>query len=327
MIEVMKNITLTQLSYIVAVAKFRNFGQAAESCFVTQPTLSMQIQKLENQLEVEIFDRSQNPVGLTTIGAAIIEQARIILSEARKLEGLVEQNSDEIQGHLRLAVIPTLAATLLPRFIRRFSQKYPKVSVAIEELQTHVIIDRLKEESLDVGLLVTPLGQPQLIEHELFQEPFMVYCSPGHPYLNQSSISEKQLSAKDVWLLSEGHCFREQVISLCARGSRPQLGSDHTLSFESGNLETLRKMVDLGEGYTLLPWLLVNDMTEAERKTRVRGFSGIAPSRQVSLVHHRAYARKKMIEALTEAVHDGLPKDLLQKRSLKMKPIPLKTGL
>lgn len=213
----MKSITLTQLEYIVEVAKKQSFGLAAQSCFVTQPTISMQINKLEEELGVILFDRSKKPVQLTPIGRKIIQQARLALQEVSRIEELVHIEKGEVEGELKLGVIPTLAPYLLPLFLETFVKKYPKVDLIIEELQTQSIIDKLKEDSLDAGILVTPLNIKGIAEKHLFYEPFIVYIPAQHPLHKLEKFSEKDLSLSDIWLLNEGHCFREQAMDLCKK--------------------------------------------------------------------------------------------------------------
>ncbi|MFQ5444268.1 MAG: LysR substrate-binding domain-containing protein, partial [Nitrospinales bacterium] len=267
----MLSITLTQISYIIAVSKTRNFSLAAESCNVTQPTLSMQIQKLEDQLGVIIFDRSKKPVEPTPIGQKIIEQAKITLQEGSRIEELIKEERGEIAGELNLGIIPTLTPYLLPLFLQNVTQKYPRVELVIEELQTAQIVERLKDDSLDAGVLITPLRQKGIIEKPIFYEPFVVYLSANHPLFKLNKISEKELSSDDVWLLNDGHCLRNQVIELCKKKAR-RGGKHKNVTFESGNLETLKRLVDKNFGYTLLPHLATQEMPEKEKKKKLRFF-------------------------------------------------------
>lgn len=308
--------TLTQLSYVVAVAQQRSFGAAAEACFVTQPTLSMQIQKLEDELGVVIFDRSQQPVRLTVIGERLAHQARITLAEAQKIKDLTSNEQNEVRGPISFGVIPTLSPYILPLFVGRFIDQFPKVQVLVEELQTQQIIDRLKNDSLDLGLVVTPLHNPIVIEHPIFYEPFLLYISPHHPLTSARRVHEKDLTSKDVWLLTEGHCFRDQVINLCGDRSRPR-GMRSNLRFESGNLETLKKMVDQGDGYTFLPWLAARDIEVPTKKRRLKEFQAPIPTREVSLVHSRLYKRRATVDAVIRTIQESLPKDLLDFKVFK----------
>jgi LysR family hydrogen peroxide-inducible transcriptional activator len=305
----MKSITLTQLSYISAVAKYRNFGKAAKSCFVSQPTLSMQIQKLEEELEVILFDRSKKPVEPTAMGQKIIDQTQVVLQEALRIEELIKAEKGEISGSFKLGIIPTLTPYLLPLFLEKFTTSYPSVKLIVEELQTKQIIHQLKEDIIDAGILVTPLHIQGIIEQPIFNEPFLVYLSPSHPLLSLDKISEKDLSLDDIWLLNEGHCFRDQAIEVCKkiRGNNPQRKN---LVFESGNLETLKRLVDQKFGYTLLPWLATMGMPAAEKKKRIRVFKTPIPIREVSVVYSRSFLKKSIIEALHKEIVSSLPNEL-----------------
>jgi LysR family transcriptional regulator, hydrogen peroxide-inducible genes activator len=305
----MKSITLTQLSYIAAVAQYRNFGKAAKSCFVSQPTLSMQIQKLEEELEVTLFDRSKKPVEPTAMGQKIIEQTQVVLQEALRIEELIKAEKGEISGSFKLGIIPTLAPYLLPLFLEKFTTNYPSVKLIVEELQTKQIIHQLKEDIIDAGILVTPLNIQGIIEQPIFNEPFLAYLSPGHPLLSLNTISDKDLSLDDIWLLNEGHCFRDQAIEVCKkiRGNNPQRKN---LVFESGNLETLKRLVDQKFGYTLLPWLAIMGIPAAEKKKKIRVFKAPIPIREVSVVYSRSFLKKSIIEALYKEIVSSLPKEL-----------------
>jgi len=305
----MKSITLTQLSYIAAVAQFRNFGKAAKSCFVSQPTLSMQIQKLEEELEVTLFDRSKKPVEPTAIGKKIIEQTQVVLQEALRIEELIKAEKGEISGSFTLGIIPTLAPYLLPLFLEKFTTKYPNVKLIVEELQTQQIIHQLKEDIIDAGILATPLSVRGIIERPIFNEPFLAYLSPSHPLLSLDKVSDKDLSMDDIWLLNEGHCFRDQAIEVCKRirGHNPLRKN---LVFESGNLETLKRLVDQKFGYTLVPWLATMGIPAAGKKKKIRTFKAPIPTREVSVVYSRSFLKKSIIEALYKDIVSSLPNEL-----------------
>jgi len=305
----MKSITLTQLSYILAVFQTRNFGLAAKACFISQPTLSMQIQKLEDDLGVTLFDRSKKPVEPTAIGRKIIEQAQIALQEVHKIEELIKAEKGEISGSFKLGVIPTLAPYLLPLFLEKFTTNYPDVKVIVEEMQTQQVIQRLREDKLDAGMVVTPLHYKGVIERPIFNEPFLVYLSSGHPLLSLGTISEKDLSLDNIWLLNEGHCFRDQAIEICKKTSGKS-SKPRNLIFESGNLETLKRLVDQKFGYTLLPWLATLGMPAPEKKKKIRFFKAPVPTREVSIIHTRSYLKKSIIEALYKDIISSLPKEL-----------------
>lgn len=310
----MKSITLTQLEYIVEVAKKQNFGRAAQSCFVTQPTISMQINKLEEDLGVVLFDRTKKPVEPTAIGRKIIQQARIAVQEVSRIEEIVQSEKGNIEGEFKLGVIPTLAPYLLPRFLESFIKKYPKVDLIIEELQTQSIVEKLKEDSLDAGILVTPLKIKGILEKHLFYEPFIVYLTPQHSLHKLEKVAEKDLNLNDIWLLNEGHCFREQAMNLCKKIKMP--GWKHkNLVFESGNLETLKRLVDKNFGYTLLPYLATMGMSRPEIKKKLRFFKAPIPTREVSIVTSRSFLKQSIIEALSKTVISSLPGELKQSNS------------
>lgn len=309
--------TITQLEYVLAVEKFRHFGKAAKACNVTQPTLSMQLQKAEEELGVVIFDRSKNPIMTTDEGAKIIAQARLVIREYKKIFSIIDASKEEVGGDFRLGVIPTLAPYVIPLFAGAFVHQYPKVNLTIEEFKTEEIIELLNIDELDAGLLVTPLVGESFIERVLFHEPFSVFASSDHPLLKKQKIKDKDLDTKDVWLLNEGHCFRQQVLNLCKISK--DIGLHDNLKFESGNLETLKNMVLNSNGYTLLPELAVLNLSSVDRE-HVREFHNPVPTREVSLVHNRIFLKEKIITALEESIIDHLPERLV---SLKKKNIQI----
>lgn len=300
--------TLTQLEYIVAVDTHRHFATAAEHCHITQPTLSMQIQKLEDELGVLIFDRSKQPVVPTETGQAILMQAREALRTARRIPEIVSESKNDFQGDLKIGIIPTLAPYLLPYFIGEFISSYPAVSVQIQELVTEQIIERLRNGLIDVGLVVTPLAENGITEIPLFQEPFVVYVADSHPLRHTRTITPDSLKIDGLWLLTEGHCFRNQVINLCGADRRPN--GNATLRYETGSLETLIKLIDRQDGFTLLPYLATLDMDE-NRQARLRPFEAPQPVREVSLVIHRSFLKRQLINALRAEILARLPPELL----------------
>ena len=305
----MKSITVIQLSYIVAVARFRNFGEAAKFCFVSQPTLSMQIKKLEESLGATLFDRSKKPVEPTLIGQKIVEQARTVLQETLRIEELVKAENDEISGGFRLGIIPTLAPYLLPLFLENFTKSFPAVDLIIEELQTQQIIQKLRQDEIDAGILVTPLNSSGIIEQPLFYDPFVVYLSPSHPLYQLEKISEKDLTLNDIWLLNEGHCFRDQAIEICKKVKERDL-KGNKLEFESGNLETLKRLVDKNFGYTLVPSLAIMGMSTLEIQKKVRFFKSPVPTREVAIVYSRSHLKKNIIQSLHKKIVSFIPQKL-----------------
>lgn len=304
--------TLTQYEYIVAVATYQRFSAAAKKCFVTQPTLSMQIKKLEEELGVSIFDRSKQPIITTDVGAQIVKQAKAILQEAERMTDIIEQFQNDISGELRVGIIPTLAPYLLPLFVGDFIRSYPKISLQVRELTTEEIIKGLENDELDAGLLVTPLQHERIKEKPLFYEHILLYTHPEHPLAQKEHINMKELNSSDIWLLSEGHCFRYQMINLCSVKHRIN-DSSLPFDYESGSLESLRRLVDREGGFTLLPELAVLDWSE-EQKKRVRELDEPIPLREVSLVHIRNTAKTKRLQLLSESVEASIPQRLRQKR-------------
>ncbi|QHV93597.1 hydrogen peroxide-inducible genes activator [Spirosoma endbachense] len=299
--------TLSQLDYIVAVDTHRHFATAAESCHVTQPTLSMQIQKLEDELGILVFDRSKQPVVPTEAGQAVLAQAREVLRAARRIPEIVSESKNDFQGELRIGIIPTLAPYLLPYFIGEFIEKYPSVSVQIQELVTEQIIERLRNGLIDVGLVVTPLLENGITEIPLFKEPFVVYAADSHSLANADCVDSQDLHTDGLWLLTEGHCFRNQVMNLCGADRK---ANGTALRYETGSLETLIKLIDKQDGFTLLPYLATFDMDET-RRARIRPFSAPQPVREVSLVMHRSFLKRKLINALKHEIMAHLPHELL----------------
>lgn len=302
-------ITLTQLEYIVAIDEYRHFATAAEKCFVTQPTLSMQIKKLEDELGVIIFDRSRQPVVPTDIGAKLIEQARTALSSTERIKEIIREEQQEVEGQLKIGIIPTLAPYLLPIFIGRYIRKYPSVKIEVEELVSEEIIRRLKHDLLDVGLFVTPYGDEKIVERPVFYEEMLIYAHPGHELLKQKEIRPKDIVTPEIWMLGEGHCFRSQVVNLCAMS-----GMQHNnlpFSFESNSLETLMRIVDVEGGFTLIPELALQYMPES-KKSQVRAFAENKPLREVSVIYSRHYAKQKLISLLSEEIRSVVPAQMLK---------------
>jgi LysR family hydrogen peroxide-inducible transcriptional activator len=300
-------ITLTQLEYIVAVDTYRHFGKAAESCFVTQPTLSMQIKKLEEDLQIIIFDRSKQPLIPTDVGVRVVEQARIILKETEGLNNIVKDHKNLVSGMLRIGIIPTLAPYLLPLFIGKYKRKYPNIHIKVIEQTTDKIINLLNRDLIDVGIVVTPLKEGKIIEKPVFYEEMMIYVNPQNKLHAKKELSLEDISAPDVWLLSDGHCFRNQVVNLCSfLGS---VDSRLPFHFEAGSLETLMNIVDREGGVTLIPELATFSMAES-RKANVRTFNNLKPLREVSLAYSLHFAKHKLINLLFREIKNVIPEEL-----------------
>ncbi|MFH4967242.1 hydrogen peroxide-inducible genes activator [Gaetbulibacter sp. M240] len=290
--------TITQLYYVLAVAENQNFTKAAEKCFVTQPTLSMQIQKLEEQLDVQIFDRSKKPIELTEVGKKIVKQARNIVNESYRIQDIVDQQKGFIGGEFKLGIIPTIMPTLLPMFLKTFIKRHPKVKLKIEELNTEEIITRIKEGHLDAAIASTPLDDDRIKERVLYFEPFVGYIPKNHRLQNKKTIEPSDLDINDMLLLEDGHCFRDGVINLC-KAFKNHL--DDAFQLESGSIETLVKLSNEGLGMTLLPYLHTLDLGEKE-KEHLRFFNEPSPAREVSIIYHKSELKMQIIEALQDVI-------------------------
>lgn len=301
--------TLTQLEYLVAVDTHRHFARAAEACFVTQPSLSMQLQKLEEELGVRLFDRSHQPATPTTIGIDVVRQARLILQQCRQLKALIEEQRDGLTGELRLGVIPTIAPYLLPLFLPHFLKTYPDLRLSITELTTDALTEHLKAEILDVGLLVTPLNDLELTEHPLFYEELVVYTSPQSALFEKKYAVPEEIDPAQLWLLEEGHCLRSQIENLCQL--RRKASAEGQFAYQTGSLETLRRLVESNQGLTILPELATQDFTD-EQMELVRYFQAPAPVREVSLVTRKHYARQRVVQALAEEILAVVPAKMLK---------------
>lgn len=289
--------TLTQLKYMNTVAEFGNFTIAAEKCCVTQPTLSMQIQKLEEELGVKIFNRSTKPIILTDIGEKIIIQAKKITQEASRMDDIVSTEKGFIGGEFKLGIIPTVMPTLLPMFLNTFTKKYPKVDLKIEELTTVNITKLIREGHLDAGIAATPLGMDTIIELPLYHEPFVAYIPDTNPLKSLDQIEIDDLNSSDVLVLEDGHCFRNHVLNLCQMNSF----SKNRFDLKSGSFETLIKLADEGLGMTLLPYLNADSLT-TEKKKNLKFFPDPAPAREVSLIHSNSKLKLPVINVLKSTI-------------------------
>ena len=290
--------TITQLQYVLAVAEHQNFTKAALKVFVTQPTLSMQIQKLEDELGVKIFDRTKKPIQLTETGRKIVNQARNIVNESDRIQDIVDQEKGFIGGTFRLGIIPTIMPTLLPMFLTNFIKKYPKVKLKIEELNTDAIIERLNDGHLDAAIAATPLELDGIKEQVLYYEPFVAYIPEGHRLATESNLKVEDLDIDDMLLLEDGHCFKDGIINLC-KASKNYDG-DH-FQLESGSFETLIKLANEGLGMTLLPYLHTMDLGEKENK-KLKMFKEPVPAREVSLIYTKSELKMQIIEALRTTI-------------------------
>ena len=289
--------TITQLEYVIAVAKYQNFTLAAEKCHVTQPTLSMQIQKLEDELGVKIFDRSKKSVLLTEVGAEIVNQAKNVLGESERIYDIIDQQKGFVGGTFKLGVIPTITPTLVPMFLTTFNKKYPKVLLSIEEYPTEELIYRLKNRLLDAAIAATPLEEKNIEEKPLYYEPFVGYFPPSFA-LKEPFVTPDDLDVSHLLLLEDGHCFRNGVLNLCKAS---KLQTDNNFEIKTGNFETIIKLANEGLGITLLPYLHTLDLKSADQKNLV-SFKDPKPSREVSLIFEQSGLKGHIIEALYETI-------------------------
>ena len=296
--------TLTQLEYIVALDTYRHFANAAAKCFISQPTLSMQIQKLEEILGLKIFDRSKQPVVPTEAGVEIILQARKILNERDLIQEIVAHKKGVMAGELKIGIIPTLAPYLLPLFVQQFTTKYPQIRLTVNEIMTDQIVIRLREGRIDAGILATPLLETGIKENVLFYEELMAYVSPKNAAYKKTYMLPQYIDPEKLWLLEEGHCFRSQIVNLCEL-KKTSIGNTH-FNYEAGSIETLRRMVEIGDGITIVPELATLGMTGNQMQL-IRHFKTPQPMREVSLVVHRDYVKKKLIELLKYEIINCLP--------------------
>lgn len=311
--------TITQLEYVLSVDKNRHFRKASEECHISQPTLSMQIQKLEENLGFMIFDRSKNPVIPTVEGEKFIHQARVVLREFKKLKDITNDPSAGLTGEFRLGVIPTLAPYLVPLFLNKFAKLLPNVELILEERTTDEIVSMLGRDELDAAILVTPLHNNSLVERVLFYEPFYGFISKTHELYRKSQIETSDLGVDGLWLLREGHCFRGQVLALCSHGD-----NHPNQRFESGSLETLKNLVIKDSGYTLIPHLDMLDIT-GPKKSLVRAFKAPVPTREVSIIYGRNFYKEKIIDALEKIILETIPKELKSYKVNEVSIVPIST--
>jgi LysR family transcriptional regulator, hydrogen peroxide-inducible genes activator len=312
--------TITQLQYVLAVAEHKNFTLAAEKCFVTQPTLSMQIQKVEEELNIQIFDRSKKPIQLTEIGQKIVNQAKNIVNEANRMQDIVEQQKGFIGGEFRLGIIPTIMPTLLPMFLNNFIKKYPKVKLIIEELNTDEIIIKLKNGHLDAAIAATPLMEEKIKEVVLYFEPFMAYIPQSHRNYSKTEIEVNDLDLDEILLLQDGHCFRDGILNLCKNVNKSEFNH---FQLESGSFETLIKLADEGLGITLLPYLHTLDLKESD-KAKLKHFVEPKPAREVSLIYPKTELKIQIIDALRTTIAGVIKGAIVFQNIEIISPIPKK---
>lgn len=312
---------IQQLEYILAVAKYRHFSKAAEASCVTQPTLSMMVQKLEEELGVKIFDRSQLPIQLTDIGKRIISQARVAVAEVDRIKEIVLEEKGALKGTFRLGVIPTISPYLLPKLMQVHSEKRYDIRIMVSELTTDLILKGLAEDILDGAILATPLQEQEIREHPLYYEQFFAYVSPRERALYaKTSLDENDLIAAKLWLLDEVHCFRTQILHLCNMKKKSRKAGS-IFTYEAGSIDTLIHIVDCNDGLTVIPEMALANLSEKQLKN-VRPFKMTTPVREVSLITRKEYLRERLVGVIIDEVKAAVPASL-QDPAMKKYIVPL----
>lgn len=299
--------TITQIQYLVAVHREKSFSAAAKTCGVTQPTLSMQVQKLEEELGILIFDRSKKPMLTTEIGEIIVKEGQNLLAVSKKINDAVLDFKGELAGELRIAIIPTVAPYLTPFFLPEIV-KDPKLQIKIEERKTEDIIKSLENDEIDLGILAISNQFPGITEIPLYNEKMLVYCSANHSLLEKRTLEPEDLEGKDVWMLNQGHCWRNQALKVC---ETLNLTVDKNLSYESGSLDTLIRMVELHSGYTLIPEMCTYYFNE-DQMENVRYFNNRQPGRTIGIAVKRTFLKQKLIQHLKQSIYNSVPKQLIE---------------
>lgn len=295
--------SIQQLRYLLAFDDLRHFSLAAKQCFVAQPTLTTQLKKLEEELGVQLIDRGASPLRPTPVGEKVIAQARIILEDVAGMHALLREETGSLEGTYVLGIIPTLAPYLLPLFLQSFTAGFPDVHLVIREMQSAEIMEGLKRGKVDIGLLVTPLEEKQLREIVLFHEPLLVYAAPGERILTNDPLLPEHVNQEELWIMEQGHCFRNQVLNICnfPSGGR-HLG--RSVTFQAGSIETLKNMVRNNLGYTIIPEMSVHPELDREY---VKPFAAPQPAREVSLVVSKAFSREQLLVELRKSILAVVP--------------------
>ena len=309
--------TITQLEYVVAVATYKSFVSASEKCFVTQPTLSMQIQKLEDEMGIRIFDRNKHPIAVTDLGNVIIAQARVALAECERMHEIIQTQQTSLTGKFKFAAIPTVAPNILPALLENYSKSHPGVKLQVKEMETDQIIMALMNNEIDAALLSTPLEEKGIKEYPLFYEPFVGYFSNNEPALKKKMITPNDIALDRIWLLNEGHCMRNQIINLCSDQIQ-KLQAERPYRYESSNVETLRKMVEKNGGMSILPELATLEFNE-DQIERIRYFENPEPVREISLVTNSHYVKMTILQTLMDEILKLVPEKMrVQKKNRKV---------
>ncbi|MBC8595129.1 LysR family transcriptional regulator [Oscillospiraceae bacterium N12] len=304
--------TIQQLEYILAVDQFRHFAKAAEYCRVTQPTLSAMIQKLEDELGVKLFDRAVQPVSPTKVGEKVIAQARVILSETSQVKDIISEEKQSLSGTFRLGVLPTIAPYLLPRFFPQLMEKYPELDVRVTEMKTQDIRQALRDGEIDAAILASILDEPSLSEEILFYEQFFGYVSRKEPLFKHEVIRTSDITGERLWLLDEGHCFRDQLMRFC----QMEAVKLNQMAYRLGSMETFMRMVESGKGITFIPELATFQLS-AEQKELVRPFAIPRPTRPVVLTTNKDFIRTSLLTVLKDEIRAAVPKEMLSLQAVQ----------
>ena len=295
--------TLQQFEYIIALEKFRHFTKAAEYCNVTQPTLSAMIQKLEDELEVKIFDRSQQPIAPTPAGLLVIKQAKEALVQAEQIKNIVQEQKQDVAGKFTLGILPTIAPYLLPRFISLLMKKYPKLELRIAEMKTSEIKRALLNGEIDAGVLADIEDLEEYNISHLFYEQYMAYVSKSCSLYDKQIVKSRDLQNHQLWLLDEGHCFRDQMVKYCQIKS----AQDSQMTYSLGSIETFMRMVESGCGVTFIPWMAAQQLSESQQEL-VRPFAIPMPTRHLVAATNKNFIRHTILAAIIEEIQASVPK-------------------
>ena len=288
--------TITQLKYTLSVAEYGNFTTASEKCFVTQPTLSMQVQKLEEELGVTIFNRSTKPLQVTEVGEKVLRQARKIVDESTRMNDVISEEKGIIGGTLKVGIIPTVSSTLLPLFLNIFTKKHKNVELKIEEFNTETIVKKLEDNSIDCAIAATPLTNDRIIERPLYYEPFVAYVPKHHGLSGNKYLDVDDLTNGDLLILQDGHCFRNQVLNLC---TLEDINKQYEL--KSGSFETLINLSNNGPWMTIIPYLHSNNLS-ANNIENIIPFHDPAPAREISMIYSKSQLKLPVINALVSNI-------------------------
>jgi LysR family hydrogen peroxide-inducible transcriptional activator len=288
--------TITQLKYTLAVAEYGNFTTASEKCFVTQPTLSMQVQKLEEELGVTIFNRSTKPLQVTDVGEKVLFQARKIVEESSRMNDVISEEKGIIGGTLKVGIIPTVSSTLLPLFLNIFIKKHKNVELKIEEYNTDTLSKKLDDNTIDCAIAATPLNNSKIIERPIYYEPFVAYVPEHHFLSGNKSLGLDDLSNSDLLILQDGHCFRNQVLNLC---SIDDINKQYEL--KSGSFETLINLSNNGPWMTIIPYLHSNNLS-SNNFQNIIPFEDPAPAREISMIYSKSQLKLPVINALMDTI-------------------------